>query len=61
MEAKKIIDSGQMGKLLWMRGAYGKAGVSIMIKIGEIIKSTLGRNLDRSRNSHVRLDALFFR
>ena len=26
MEAKKIIDSGQMGKLLWMRGAYGKAG-----------------------------------
>lgn len=26
MEAKKIIDSGKMGKLLWMRGAYGKAG-----------------------------------
>lgn len=26
MEAKKIIDSGEMGKLLWMRGAYGKAG-----------------------------------
>ena len=26
MEAKKIIDSGQMGKLLWLRGAYGKAG-----------------------------------
>jgi len=26
MEAKKIIDSGSMGKLLWMRGVYGKAG-----------------------------------
>ena len=26
MEAKKIIDSGVMGKLLWMRGIYGKAG-----------------------------------
>lgn len=26
MEAKKIIDSGEMGKLLWMRGVYGKAG-----------------------------------
>ena len=26
MEAKKIIDSGKMGKLLWMRGIYGKAG-----------------------------------
>ena len=26
MEAKKIVDSGKMGKLLWMRGAYGKAG-----------------------------------
>jgi predicted dehydrogenase len=26
MEAKKIVDSGEMGKLLWMRGVYGKAG-----------------------------------
>ncbi|SMD34327.1 Predicted dehydrogenase [Reichenbachiella faecimaris] len=26
MEAKKIIDSGVMGKLLWLRGVYGKAG-----------------------------------
>ena len=26
IEAKKIIDSGTMGKLLWMRGVYGKAG-----------------------------------
>ncbi len=26
IEAKKIIDSGIMGKLLWMRGVYGKAG-----------------------------------
>ena len=26
MEAKKIIDTGKMGKLLWMRGVYGKAG-----------------------------------
>lgn len=26
IEAKKIIDSGQMGKLLWLRGVYGKAG-----------------------------------
>ena len=26
IEAKKIIDSGKMGKLLWLRGAYGKAG-----------------------------------
>lgn len=26
MEAKKIIDSGKMGKLLWLRGVYGKAG-----------------------------------
>ena len=26
MEAKKIIDSGKMGKLIWMRGVYGKAG-----------------------------------
>lgn len=26
MEAKKIIDSGKMGNLLWMRGVYGKAG-----------------------------------
>lgn len=26
MEAKKIIDTGEMGKLLWMRGVYGKAG-----------------------------------
>jgi len=26
MEAKKLIDSGEMGKLLWMRGVYGKAG-----------------------------------
>ncbi len=26
MEAKKAIDSGEMGKILWMRGVYGKAG-----------------------------------
>lgn len=26
MEAKKIIDSNTMGKLLWMKGTYGKAG-----------------------------------
>jgi predicted dehydrogenase len=26
IEAKKIIDDGYMGKLLWMRGVYGKAG-----------------------------------
>jgi len=26
IEAKKIIDSGEMGKLLWLRGVYGKAG-----------------------------------
>ena len=26
MEAKKIVDSGEMGKLLRMRGVYGKAG-----------------------------------
>ena len=26
MEAKKVIDSGCMGKMLWMRGVYGKAG-----------------------------------
>tara|TARA_B100001057_G_scaffold500509_1_gene615976 strand:- start:1649 stop:2644 length:996 start_codon:yes stop_codon:yes gene_type:complete len=26
IEAKKIIDSGKLGKLLWMRGVYGKAG-----------------------------------
>lgn len=26
MEAKKIIDSNKFGKILWMRGVYGKAG-----------------------------------
>lgn len=26
MEAKKIVDSGAMGKLIWLRGIYGKAG-----------------------------------
>ena len=26
MEAKKIIENGDMGKILWMRGVYGKAG-----------------------------------
>jgi predicted dehydrogenase len=26
MEAMKIIDSGSLGNLLWMRGVYGKAG-----------------------------------
>jgi predicted dehydrogenase len=26
MEAKKLIESGTMGKLLWLRGVYGKAG-----------------------------------
>lgn len=26
IEAKKLIDSGKMGKLLWLRGVYGKAG-----------------------------------
>jgi len=26
MEAKKIIDDGSLGKILWMRGVYGKAG-----------------------------------
>ena len=26
IEAKKIIETGEMGKLLWMRGVYGKAG-----------------------------------
>jgi len=26
MEAKKIIAEGKLGKLLWMRGVYGKAG-----------------------------------
>ena len=26
IEAKKLIDSGSMGKLLWLRGVYGKAG-----------------------------------
>lgn len=26
MEAKKLIDAGSMGRLLWLRGVYGKAG-----------------------------------
>ena len=26
MEAKKVINSGSLGKMLWMRGVYGKAG-----------------------------------
>ena len=26
MEAKKIINNGSLGKMLWMRGVYGKAG-----------------------------------
>lgn len=26
MEAKKLIDSGDFGRLLWLRGVYGKAG-----------------------------------
>lgn len=26
MEAKKLVENGSMGKLLWMRGVYGKAG-----------------------------------
>ncbi|MBL0721515.1 MAG: Gfo/Idh/MocA family oxidoreductase [Sulfurovum sp.] len=26
IEAKKLVDNNTMGKLLWMRGAYGKAG-----------------------------------
>ena len=26
MEAKKLVDEGALGKLLWMRGIYGKAG-----------------------------------
>ena len=26
LEAKKLVDSNSMGKLLWMRGVYGKAG-----------------------------------
>lgn len=26
MEAKKLIDKGELGKLLWMKGTYGKAG-----------------------------------
>ncbi len=26
IEAKKLVDSGSMGKMLWMRGVYGKAG-----------------------------------
>jgi predicted dehydrogenase len=26
MEAKKLIDSGEMGRMLWLRGVYGKAG-----------------------------------
>jgi predicted dehydrogenase len=26
MEAKKLVESGSMGKLLWLRGVYGKAG-----------------------------------
>lgn len=26
MEAKKLVETGKMGKMLWMRGVYGKAG-----------------------------------
>ena len=26
LEAKKLIDKGELGKLLWMKGVYGKAG-----------------------------------
>jgi len=26
MEAKKIVESGRLGKILWMRGVYGKSG-----------------------------------
>jgi len=26
IEAKKLVESGKMGKLLWLRGVYGKAG-----------------------------------
>ena len=25
-EAKSIVDSGRLGKIMWIRGAYGKAG-----------------------------------
>lgn len=28
MEAKKIVDSGEYGRILWLRGVYGKAEVS---------------------------------
>ena len=41
IEAKSIISSGRLGKILWMRGVYGKAGSNIFMKIGEIIKKFL--------------------
>lgn len=59
-EAKTIVDSGRLGKVIWMRGIYGKAGGLDMIAIGEIIGFVRRGNSYRSGHSYAGFVPLFF-
>ena len=51
---KEIIISNKLGKLIWMRGRYGKSVTKDYFDEWKQIKTFRWWNFNRSRNSYVR-------
>ena len=59
IEAKKIIDSGKLGKLLWIRGVYGKAGSLDYHKNWRNFKNISGGGILIDQGIHM-IDLMFY-
>jgi predicted dehydrogenase len=53
MEAKSIIDSGRLGKILWMRGIYGKSGGNNFEKIWRSNREIAGGGILLDQGIHM--------
>lgn len=53
MEAKRIIDSGRLGHLLWVRGVYGKAGGHGFEQVWRSRKETAGGGILLDQGIHM--------
>lgn len=53
MEAKSIIDSGRLGKIIWMRGVYGKSGGANFKKIWRSNREIAGGGILLDQGVHM--------
>jgi predicted dehydrogenase len=53
MEAKSIVESGRLGKILWMRGIYGKSGSADFGKIWRSNKEIAGGGILLDQGIHM--------